>query len=503
MVEPGKRNKSTREILDRRRAGVLLHPSSLPGCGDLGPEAYHFVDFLVSCGASVWQVLPLVPSHDGSPYMGLSAIAGNPDLISLFLLQECGWLPPGELGHHAGRIPKHHRKHCIRLAKRGFEKNASAQERQAYDTFIQNHRDWLHDFALFMALREEHNGAAWFQWPGSYRDRESNALKQAGSQLVTLVQEVYFEQFLFFRQWNEIRKYANERGVLIFGDMPIFVAHDSAEVWANRGCFDLHADGSARTIAGVPPDYFSETGQRWGNPHYDWKVMKQDGFAWWRERVAAGLEQFDLIRVDHFRGFEAFWQIKAEAQTAIEGKWVKAPGKALFSALLQSFDDLPLVAEDLGIITPEVTALRDKFGFPGMKILQFAFDGDANNDYLPHNHVPNSVVYTGTHDNNTTLGWYEELDYGQKRAVYNYLGYHDEPMPWAMIRAACASVSRLVVVPMQDLLALNGSHRMNRPGVSDGNWQWRFNWNQIPEDMPTRFRRLLQMYGRDAFPETL
>ena len=293
-----------------------------------------------------------------------------------------------------------------------------------------------------------------------------------------------------------MRRYANERGVLLFGDIPIFVAHDSADVWAHREWFSVDAHGQSQVVAGVPPDYFSATGQRWGNPHYHWDALQQDGYRWWVERIRSQMEMFDLVRIDHFRGFEAYWEIDAHAETAVDGRWVKGPGDSFFQTLTAELGELPLVAEDLGVITPEVTALRERFGLPGMKILQFAFDGSPDNPYLPHNHETLSVVYTGTHDNNTTLGWYQELSDEQRWPVHHYLGADSEPMPWLLIRTALASVARLAVIPMQDLLGLDGSHRMNVPGVADGNWRWRFAWDQVQEEQRARLRDWVQLYGR-------
>ncbi|WP_455203696.1 4-alpha-glucanotransferase [Kaarinaea lacus] len=480
-------------VLDQRRAGVLLHPTSLPGDGvngDLGPEAYHFVDYLNACGISVWQVLPLGPTHeDGSPYMGLSVLAGNPQLISVQLLVDWGWLNNADVvsGDKLASLQK---------SWLHFDKNAKPEEKQELSDFTQCHQSWLEDFALFQALRQDQQGRSWVDWPAALRDKDAAAIKKASQRLTKRIQQQYFEQFVFFKQWHNIKQYANERGILLFGDMPIFVAHDSAEVWAHREYFDLNDDGHARTIAGVPPDYFSATGQRWGNPQYDWKRMREDDFLWWRHRIGGSLELYDFLRVDHFRGFEAFWEIDAEAQTAIDGKWVKAPGAALFKSLLKAFKRLPLVAEDLGTITPEVDALREQFAFPGMKILQFAFDGNHHNPYLPHNHTENSVVYTGTHDNNTTLSWFESLQDHERQTIYDYLGLSQEPMPWALIRSAMASTARLAMLPMQDLLSLGQGERMNTPGVKEGNWIWRFKWSQTSQEISDRIKHMVQIYGR-------
>ena len=482
-----------------RRAGVLLHPTSLPGiadCGDLGPEAFRFVDFLTSAGMSVWQMLPTGPTHSGrSPYQSLSVHAGNPALISLEKLQERGWLkgiPSAAVQDMFG--PE--RQSCLIDARIGFEAHASREDRDLYRNFIDREADWLQDFALYSAIRADRSMQPWSQWPAPIRDRQPETLQTLTRELADLLQQVFFEQFVWFQQWLELRHYANQRGVLLFGDMPIFVANDSADVWANREYFALDSTGNPETVAGVPPDYFSATGQCWGNPHYRWERMQADGYSWWVERMRTQLELVDLVRMDHFRGFESYWEIPVDAPTAETGRWVKAPGEALFERLEEVFGNLPLVAEDLGTITPAVDSLRGQFGLPGMKILQFAFDGGADNPYLPHRHVPHSVVYTGTHDNDTSKGWFESLSPAQQGYVLDYLGSSKEPMPWPLIRCALASVANLAMMPMQDLLALGSEHRLNTPGVSAGNWHWRFQWEQVPADLADRLRHMMQMYGR-------
>lgn len=484
----------------QRRAGILLHPTSLPGrsrCGGLGLEAYRFVDFLVEAGASVWQMLPLGPTHgDGSPYQCTSVHAGNTQLICLRRLVEWGWLEashdPDDSCDERARIQQ------LQAAHAGFQRNALDEDRAAFAAFRASHGAWLDDYALYEALRAEYRQRCWCDWPPALRDREPAALAEAHRRLAAQIEQVRFTQFVFFRQWHQLRDYANARGVLLFGDVPIFVAYDSAEVWAQRDYFRIGADGRPEVVAGVPPDYFSATGQRWGNPHYRWDRIEQDGFGWWIDRMRTQRELFDLIRIDHFRGFQAYWEIPADAETAIDGCWVDAPGEHLFQALLDKFHDLPLVAEDLGTITPEVDALRTHFGLPGMKILQFAFGGDATNPYLPHNHERLSVVYTGTHDNDTTRGWYEGLDEHTKAHIDDYFGHHVDGIPWLLIRAAFASVAVLAVVPMQDLLELGSEHRMNTPGVTEGNWRWRFAWEQVPEGLAERLRTLSALYGRRA-----
>jgi len=352
---------------------------------------------------------------------------------------------------------------------------------------------------LYQALRAENGGHAWYDWPEAVRDRHPEALEKERKRLAAAVAQVRFEQFLFYTQWRRLRQYANERGVLLFGDIPIFVAHDSSDVWAHREWFSVDDQGHLQVVAGVPPDYFSATGQRWGNPHYRWDDLRLDGYGWWLERIRSQMEMFDLVRIDHFRGFEAYWEIDASEETAINGRWVSGPGESFFEVLKQVFGDLPLVAEDLGVITSEVTALRKQFDMPGMKILQFAFDGSPDNPYLPHNHEELCVVYTGTHDNNTTLGWYNELSDDQRGLVRHYLGDSQESMPELLVRTALASVARLAVIPLQDVLALDGEHRMNVPGVTEGNWGWRFDWSQVQDTQVQQLSEWIHLYGRNIF----
>lgn len=478
--------------LQRREAGVLLHPTSLPGPGpngELGEEAFRFVDFLVEAGQSIWQILPLGPTHeDGSPYQCFSAHAGNPALIDLGQLVREGWLDEfPETGP---------REAVLAQAHDGFRQRSDEALRREFDAFCTDNADWLEDFALYKVLKDRYGGAAWSDWPAAARDREPGFIEKAQGEEARALQQVRFEQFVFYRQWHAVKGYANEQGIRVFGDLPIFVAHDSVDVWARRRYFLLDEAGQPEVVAGVPPDYFSETGQRWGNPHYDWERMAADDFAWWQDRLRGQLRLFDLVRIDHFRGFEASWHVPAEAETAIDGHWVKAPGDHLFRVLHEQFDPLPIVAEDLGTIDAEVRALRERFALPGMIILQFAFDGGPANPYLPHQHAANSVVYTGTHDNDTTVGWYQGLSEADRAYVHEYLGPSEEAMPWPLVRAAYRSVARLAVVPLQDLLGLGSDARMNRPGTTEGNWGWRFRWDQIPEGLAARVRRMTEIYGR-------
>jgi len=455
--------------LDRRRAGVLLHPTSLPGDG-LGAEARRFVDFLAGTGTSVWQMLPLGPTHrEASPYHCLSVHALNPNLLPM-----SGKTTPADL---------------LRPERMA--------ERLAFENFCASEAHWLEDYALFKVLRAHHGTQPWWAWPPALRDRAPQALEAASASLAVEINQIRFEQYQLAKAFADLRQYAHALGVRLFGDLPIFVAHDSADVWAHRHYFKLDPEGWPRVVAGVPPDYFSATGQRWGNPLYDWEAMAADGFHWWRERLATEFARFDLVRIDHFRGFEACWEIPVDEPTAINGRWLPVPGEALFTALQQHFGALPVVAEDLGIITPEVVALRQRFGLPGMLVLQFAFDSGPDNPYLPHNHQSDAVVYTGTHDNNTTLAWFNGLNEQAQRDVLDYLE-STEPMPRALVHAALNSVAKLAVIPMQDLLGLGDGHRMNTPGTTTGNWQWRFDWTQLTNETAEWWMDSVERAGRAA-----
>jgi 4-alpha-glucanotransferase len=491
-MDPKRETADSGLVLDRRAAGVLLHPTSLPGA-DLGPDALRFVDFLAEAGFGVWQMLPLGPTHnDLSPYHCLSARAGNARLISARWLVEDGWLDESEAEQPDARLR-------LSRAQRRFAQQADSSTRAAFEEFAGANAAWLEDYALFEVLRKGQGSRPWWEWAAPLRDRDPQALAATRARVSDDLERVRFEQFVFARQWQRLRDYAHGKGVRLFGDMPIFVSRDSAEVWAHRDLFKLDADGQPTVVAGVPPDYFSATGQRWGNPLYDWERMRADGFAWWIGRFETELAHFDFVRVDHFRGFEACWEIPARDETAVNGSWVKVPGEELFDALVARFASLPLVAEDLGYITPEVRALRRRHGLPGMKVLQFAFDGGADNPYLPHNHSADSVVYTGTHDNDTSLGWFSGLTAEQQLRVTEYLGYAYEPMPQPLVRAALASVARLAIVPMQDVLLLGPGNRMNTPGTnSGGNWRWRFEWVQLTPEATAWFRRALAIYGRST-----
>jgi len=487
-------------LLERRRAGILLHITSLPGtngCGDLGKEAHNFVKFLRHAGITVWQTLPLGMTHgDGSPYQSLSAHAGNPALINIDWLMEKGWLQITERCWDCGSAEGSNKSCLVTKALFGFESLASDVDRKDFHQFCEAKKSWLEDFALFVALRNEFGQISWNQWPAPLKQRQVKAIADAKKRLAGAIKAIQFEQYVFFRQWTELKTVAWENGVLLFGDIPIFVSYDSADVWANPKVFKLNSQGEMDVVAGVPPDYFSQNGQRWGNPHYDWNYLKKTGFSWWLDRIESQYEMFDILRIDHFRGFEAAWEIPATEETAINGSWVQAPGHQLLEAIQESFPGLSLVAEDLGIITDEVEALRDDFDLPGMKILQFAFGDDSRNPYLPWNYPHNAVVYTGTHDNDTTLGWFNGLNDDERRRVYDCIGHSSESMPWALINAAFASVAKLAVIPLQDVLCLGSSDRMNTPGTTEGNWRWRFNWWQLTDEKVAILAHLVRLYGR-------
>lgn len=439
---------------------------------------------------TVWQMLPLGPTHaDRSPYQCLSVHAGNRMLVSLDDLVEKGWLDATA----ADELPFND---CLQLARSGFETSSSKRDKAAYTGFRELHACWLEDYSLYQAIRETQDAAPWYQWPVALRDRNPAALEKFSGEQAELIEQICFEQYLFFLQWFALRDYAHQRGIYLFGDMPIYVAHDSTDVWANRELFTIDGSGALEVVAGVPPDYFSATGQRWGNPLYRWDRVGEQGYSWWLERFRTQLALFDIIRLDHFRGFEKYWEIPATAETAVDGCWITGPGAAFFERLQQDFGELPLVAEDLGIITPEVDALRLGFGFPGMKILQFAFGGGDDNPYLPKNHEALSVVYTGTHDNDTTLGWYESLDDADREKVDEYMPADLPGMPWALIRTALESKSVLAIIPMQDLLELGSEARMNTPGTSGGNWSWRFSWDQVSAQLARRIRTLTEHAAR-------
>lgn len=479
-------------VFQQRRSGVLLHITSLPA-GNLGQDAYQFVDFLAASGMTVWQVLPLGPTQsDGSPYQCLSAHAGSAALICPHQVGQATWANDESLGRQTiGDLAT--------LAYQQFQAAATAVEQAEFDDFCHSQAHWLQDYALFCVLRQASNTQPWWRWATPVQQRDAATLTQLKQDHAVAISIRQFEQFLFFKQWQQLRAYANEHGVLLFGDIPIFVGHDSADVWANPDLFELDDAGMPTKVAGVPPDYFSETGQRWGNPLYRWQAHESSNFAWWQARVQTQLDLFDIVRIDHFRGFDACWEIPAECETAIGGEWVPAPGNAMFAHFDKVWGALPLVAEDLGIITDEVTALRERYALPGMKILHFAFGDDDTNPYLPPQHTVDSVVYTGTHDNDTTVGWYAELDDDAREKVADYCnqaGIDSTDMPWALMALAFSSTAQMAIVPMQDILSLDSTHRMNIPGTCEGNWQWKFSWEMLEANAATRLKTLNQKYQR-------
>jgi len=490
-----------------RTGGILLHPTSLPGphgIGDVGENAHRWAETLARAGQCLWQVLPLGPTGYGdSPYQSFSAFAGNPLLVSLDHLAQKGWLTPDDL-HPPEPFPETRvdygavipfKRDRLHRAYRRFSQNASSEDVADFRAFREAESHWLEDFTLFMALKE-HFRAPWNEWPKDIRLREPQALATYRERLADAVEEHAFIQWQFFRQWEALRAHVNALGIRLIGDMPIFVAYDSADVWAHPELFHLDEEGRPTVVAGVPPDYFSPTGQLWGNPLYRWDVMARQGYRWWIDRFRAVLKLVDWVRLDHFRGFEAYWEIPAGMPTAEVGRWVKGPGDDFFRALQEALGDLPILAEDLGFITPEVEALRERWGFPGMKVLQFAFS-DPQNPYLPHNYTsPNWVVYTGTHDNDTTAGWYASLDEGTRAFVHAYLGYPDSDVVGRLIRLAWQSVAHIAIVPLQDVFRLGSEARMNFPGRPWGNWAWRFRWEQWSESHETEMAELSRVYGR-------
>jgi 4-alpha-glucanotransferase len=484
-----------------RKSGILLHPTSLPGelgIGDLGKWAYRFVDFLAECGHNLWQILPLGPTGFGhSPYQAYSSIAGNPLLISLQSLIDQGWLLPDDL-LGTPRFPEStidfdrvipFKKRLLKKAAAAFFRQSPNPLQKEFQKFCSENKSWLDPFAGFAALKEANAEVAWIDW---------HQKTPAGDQDIS---EQQFMQFEFFRQWKAVKAYCGERGVQIIGDIPIFVAHDSADVWANPELFDLDEKGYPRTVAGVPPDYFSEYGQRWGNPLYRWDIMEGNGYSWWLERLKFMLSIVDVIRLDHFRGFEKYWEIPSDSKTAVEGHWVAGPGDRFFQVLQETFGKLPFIAEDLGYITAEVHELRDRWKFPGMRVLQFAFGDEApENPHKPHNFIKNCVVYTGTHDNDTSAGWFaangDKEACAERKSALQYMGSNGVDVVWDFIRLALSSVADTVILPMQDVLGLGSEARMNLPATTGNNWRWRMRKDQMKSELAMRLREMNRIYGR-------
>lgn len=498
-----------------RSSGILLHPTSFPsrfGIGDLGLEAYRFMDFLVESYQQFWQVLPLGPTGYGnSPYMCYSALAGNPLLISPEKLRDAGLLADDDFAGLpefpldnvdfekaiATKMP------LLAKACENFKAKASPLQQREFAGFCEAKANWLDDYALFMALREAHEQSSWYTWKPEIAKRQPEALEQWRERLNNEIFYHKYLQFEFFRQWSELKNYANLRGIDIIGDIPIYVAHDSADVWSHPEIFCLDEEtGEAALMAGVPPDYFSATGQLWGNPVYNWEELEKQNFKWWVQRFESLLDYVDIIRIDHFRGFQAYWAVKAGEETALNGEWIEAPGDAFFEVLNEKLGKLPILAEDLGVITEEVEALRDKFEFPGMKILQFAFGSDAGNGFLPFNYPRNCLVYTGTHDNDTTVGWFYQLSDYERERVLRYLGcISPEGIHWDFIRLAMSSVANQAIMPFQDILGLGNDARMNFPSKAEGNWGWRYRSEAVNNEVSDRLKSLTELFGRAPIKE--
>jgi len=497
-----------------RAAGILLHPTSLPGpfgIGDLGPSLDRFLDWMAAAGQTIWQVLPLGPtSLANSPYGCASAFAGNPLLVSPELLVAEGLLPEDFL-RSAPSFPEDRvdfgavirwKEILLRESWRAFRAHASHEQNEAFRSFRRapEQEPWLWDWTMFAAIKKHEGGREWPAWGPALTKRAPDAMSLIESRLSADLEFHAYAQFLFFRQWDRARREAAARGIRILGDIPIYVAPDSADVWANQELFQLDEEGRRTAVAGVPPDYFSETGQLWGNPLFRWDVLERDGFEWWTERVRANLRLCDAMRVDHFRGFAAYWSVPAGEKNAIGGAWIPGPGSRVFGALCDALGDLPLVAEDLGVITEDVVALREELGLPGMRVLQFAF-GDLDSTHLPHRHVPNSLVYTGTHDNDTTRGWWSARGGDERGRARDYLGsFADDEASWALLRAAYASVARWAIAPMQDVLGLGSEARMNTPSLPEGNWAWRMAGDALRPDLAGRLEWMARLTGRVAAP---
>ncbi|MGD0212895.1 MAG: 4-alpha-glucanotransferase [Terriglobales bacterium] len=504
-----------------RCSGILLHVTSLPGrygIGDLGPRAYEFADFLSAAGQKLWQVLPLGPTgYADSPYQCFSAFAGNPMLVSLERLRDQGLLRKSDLDESPSFSEEfvdfgpviEFRMAALRRAAQAFFADGSRTERAAFDGFLESAGPWLNDYALFMACKDAHRGTMWTRWDPQIRKRDPYAVSEWSRKLATEVRAYKYWQFEFFQQWQRLKTYCQERGIRFMGDIPIYVAHDSADVWAHPELFDLDDQGRPNVVSGVPPDYFSATGQLWGNPIYRWDVLAASGYQWWIERFRGTLTLFDTVRLDHFRGFESYWEVPAGETTAIHGRWVKGPGDHFLSALQNAFGELPIVAENLGVITPSVEKLRREFGLPGMSLLQFAFGNDPQGpSFRPHNYSRDLVAYTGGHDNDTTVGWWSSSGVGDSirtpedvRKEHDfaraYLNFRDDSeINWVMIQAVLASVADVAMVPLQDVLGLGSSARMNLPGTVGGNWKWRYRPDALSRDLSARLRSLVNLYDR-------
>lgn len=497
--------------MKRRASGILLHISSLPsqhGIGDFGPSAYEFVDLLAETKQSYWQILPLNPTetyYDSSPYHSVSAFAFNPLFISVELLMEEGLLDKSEL-EPLPNCPAHEVdydsvvSYKMRCCRKAFSRFKQRREQHEYEEFCEDNADWLDDYVLFLSLKSKLGNQEWSTWPSELIERDPDALARARSDLAETIELHRYLQFAAARQWVALKRYCNTRGIHIIGDIPIYVDYDSADVWAHQDNYKLGGDKKPLAVAGVPPDYFSKTGQLWGNPVYRWDVMKETGFSWWVKRVSHNLKLFDIVRIDHFRGLIAYWEVPAGAENATDGKWIEAPAVDFLNALLKIDPFLPIVAEDLGIITPDVREVIRKYDLPGMKVLLFAFDSNtATGPYIPHNVAENSIIYTGTHDNNTARGWFEnEATTETKGRLFEYLGREvaADVLPWEMIRLAMMSRANTAIFPMQDLLCLGSDARMNTPGTARGNWRWRLSFEQLGELHRRKLTKMTEIYGR-------
>lgn len=492
----------------KRQSGILLHPTSLPspyGIGDMGKEAYRFIDFLHQAGQHLWQVLPLTPTGYGdSPYQSFSAFAGQPLLISPEHLMELNLLTTEDLVDCPNDDPMHIDFGSLipwktNILKKAFQKyRLQENTHPQYESFCNDNASWLPDYSLFMALKDAHDGRSWLEWDSAYKhlDQEGKACLREEHQEAVFYYE--FIQFLFFQEWYHLKSYANEKDIKIIGDIPIFVSLDSADVWANQHYFQLDENGTPYAVAGVPPDYFSSNGQLWGNPLYDWEVHRAEGYAWWISRIQSQLKMLDYLRIDHFRGFESYWSVPFGDTTAQNGSWKKGPGKDLFRAVAGALGEyLPIIAEDLGIITPEVETLRDYFGFPGMKVLQFGFEDSGESTFLPHQFTTvNCICYTGTHDNDTTVGWYETVHDGAKWKVRQYMKTDGTDISMAFIRTCLGTIARFAIFPLQDVLGIGKEGRMNAPGTPSGNWSWRFQLDAPTDAAAYTLKELSHLYGR-------
>ncbi len=498
-----------------RSSGILLHPTSLPGpfgIGDLGPQAHRWIEYLLGAGCGLWQVLPLGPTGYGdSPYQSFSAFAGNPYLISPEELLEEGLLHSNDLVE-TPKFPTDRVDYGqvipwkIGLLDRAFiqfQHNSSQALQLAFEDFQTANAFWLDDFSLFMAIKEAYGGGSWVNWPGPLLSRDHTAIDQAREKYSTAIHRQEFRQFIFHRQWDSLRNHANDENILIIGDIPIFVAHDSAEVWAHPELFTLDVRGNPTFVAGVPPDYFTKTGQLWGNPLYRWEIHQADGYDWWLKRISSVLELVDIVRLDHFRGFAGYWEVPYGEKTAVKGRWVSGPGEDFFATVERSLGDLPIIAEDLGVITPDVVQMRERFNLPGMRIMQFAFHGDPTDPFLPHNHEENSIVYTGTHDNDTSRGWYDRVSEEEKNFYKRYLNRDGKDVAWDLIRATWSSVAVFALAPMQDFLNLGNAARMNYPGNPSGNWTWRMPDSALNETTQMRIKELNFLYDRENLEREL